>query len=119
MDIKSLEGQTFVPEFNGNKKLPKGEQVTADLYYPGIEEYEPFAAGRGKDPDAIGLIKLCVKGLRHLSENGQAIETGEQLVKCRRGTLNDLVNELFLHILTVNRMTAEQEKNSEGQSSSS
>ncbi len=119
MDIKSIEGQEYVPEFNGNKKLPKGVQVVVVLRYPTIEQYEPFAGNRDKDPDAIGLVRFAVTGIRNLSENGKAIETGEALVRCRRGVMSDLVNELFVHVLTVNRLAAAQEKNSGGQSSSS
>ena len=119
MDIKSLDGETYVPEFNGNRKLPKGEQVTVTLRYPTIEQYEPFAGSRDKDPDALGLIRFAVTGIRNLAENGKAIETGGDLVACRRGLMSDLVNELFVHILTVNRMSGAQEKNSGGRSSSS
>ena len=119
MDIKSLSDETYVPTFNGNRELPKNQQVSVALEFPSIEGYEPFAGTGDRPPDAIGLVRKYVKGITNLTNNAEPIETGEQLVKRHRGLLSDLVNELFVQILTRNRMTGEQEKNSEGQSSSS
>jgi hypothetical protein len=119
MDIKSLEGETYIPKFNGNQELPKHQQVSAVLEFPTIEAYEPFAGTGDNPPDAIGIVRKYVKVLTNVTSNGAPIENGEQLVKCRRGVLSDLVNELFVRILTRNRLTGEQEKNSEGQPSSS
>jgi hypothetical protein len=88
-----------------------------DLYLPGLEEYEKYIDKDG--PDSIGLTKLCVKKLINLKENGVEIGDGKQLVKCRAGIMRDLMIEITAEIILRNRLTAEQEKNSGGPSSSS
>lgn len=119
MDIKTLDGETYIPKFRGNDKLPKHEQISVVLEFPTIEGFEPFAGTDERPVNAIGLIRKHVRSITNLTNNGEPVETGDQLVKRRRGVLSDLVNELTVEILTRNRMTAAQEKNSEGQSSSS
>ena len=116
MEVTSKLTETYVPKFNKNRELPKAEQVVVTLKYLTIEEFEPFA---GERLDTVGLLKKCIVEIKNLRHNKKPVTTGEELVKCIRSRLSDLAVELSTKILLANRIEEEEEKNSEGQLSSS
>ena len=116
MEVTSKLTEVYVPKFNKNQELPKAEQVVVTLKYPTIEGFEPFS---GEQLDTVGLLKKCVVEIKNLAHNKKAITTGKELVECTRSVLNDLAVELSTKILLANRIKEEEEKNSEGQPSSS
>jgi len=116
MEVTSKLTEVYVPKFNKNRELTKAEQVVVTLKYLTIEEFEPYA---GEKLDSIGLLKKIVVEIKNLTHNKKPVTTGEELVKCTRSVLNDLGIELSTKILLANRIKEEEEKNSEGQSSSS
>lgn len=115
MNIRTKSESTYVPKFNGNRSLPEAEQVKVELEHPTIKQWERLQGQSGLD--TIGLIEGYVRRIRNLQNNGEEITSGKELVQCRRGAFADLAAELFIHLASVNRMTEEQEKNSDGPSS--
>lgn len=114
MQVESKLRETYVPEFNKNKELPEDEQVIVTLKYPTLEEFEELA---GTATMSVKLLKKCVVKIEHLRHNGDEITDGTMLLKQVRGELAELSNELYLKILTANRISENEEKNSERQPS--
>jgi hypothetical protein len=65
------------------------------------------------------VIRNHVKRIDNLEHNGQMITDGKMLMQQVRGKLSDLTIELYQKFLGANRIEDDDEKNSEGQSSSS
>lgn len=109
MRVESKLRETYIPEFNGNKDLPEDEQVVVTLKYPSLEEFEEIA---GMQMMSVKLLKKCVVKIERLQHNDDEITDGTMLLKQVKGELSELSNELYLKILTANRISEDEEKNS-------
>lgn len=93
-----------------------GKQIVATLKYPTIEEYEQYSQ-IGKPLNAMAMLENHVTNITNLTLDGKEIKDGVTLVKARR-KVSRLADELVLQIISESEMEVEEEKNSEGQSSS-
>lgn len=118
MEVTSKLSKVLIPKFNGNQDLPEVEQVAVHIKYPTSEEYEKLNVG---STGAVSLVKHCVpeNAIKNLAHNGNPITSGKQLANQVRGALTDLLVEIYTDIVTANRVTESEAKNSDGQSSSS
>jgi len=114
MKLESKLRETYIPKFNKNRELPEDEQVIVTLKYPEIEEFEEVA---GTPAMTVKLLRKCVVKIERLEHNGEMIIDGTMLLKQVRGELSELSTELYLKIITANRVSEEEEKNSERQPS--
>ena len=116
MELKSKLSGILIPKFNRNRELPEVEQVAVHIKYPTSEEYERLAGGK---TGAIALVRECVpeNAIKNLAHNGNPVTNGRELVRQVRGLLSDLIVEIYTDIITANRLTEDEEKNSDGQSS--
>jgi len=114
MKVESKLREEYIPKFNRNRDLPEDEQVVVTLRYPSLEEFEELA---GTSAMTVKLLQKCVVKIERLEHNGEPVVDGVALLKQVRGKLADLSSELYLKILTANRVSEEEEKNSEGQPS--
>ncbi len=131
MKITFREENIFVPEFEGNDKLPESEQIKVYWNYPNSAEAQDIRGFRnprmtisGKKAkkkadeamevevfvDSILAVKKLVYKIENLEVNGQRIETGEVLTLTKG--MAALVSEISAEILATMDRTKDDLKNS-------
>ena len=109
MELTIAKDADFIPEFNGNKALPEGEQVVVRIKVPTPREqsmvYEHSTQGANFNfPMAVTRYVTRVSNLKI---NGRSVETGRDIVD--QPGLTSLVEEIGLHIATLMRFSDEEE----------
>lgn len=111
ISIASLAPTTFVPHWRGNRELPEAEQVKAEVRFPTVEEWEPYAAESVGKMDAIAVVKAFTTKIENLTIGEEKIETAADLVRQRKHVVGDLISELFLYIVAGTELQGDRSKN--------
>lgn len=124
MKVTASLNELYVPEWNGNRKLPEADQITAEIIWPTGEEIETLvgtkmsiAEGQKSEGEVrvwfnVGkILRDHVGKITNLDimEGGKAkkIKSGAELADCREPKLRGLVDEF--RVLVTKRADMEEE----------
>ncbi len=108
MELKTIKKNTnFIPEFNGNKKLPDTDQIRITIKnFPTALEaksYKNFKYSGSGDVQLnyndTYMILNCVGVIRNLIIDKKEIKNGEDLVKSKCLGLDDFITEIRNYVL--------------------
>ena len=117
MKIKSVVlEKEFVPEFNGNKELPKGEQIVVEIkkHISNVQlaQYKKFVfkdGGTVVEYDDVSIMAFHIGNLRNLEDDNGAIKTGVDLADSTNKLLYPLMVEIRQYLLKVEETLTEGE----------
>jgi hypothetical protein len=111
MKVQIKRTDTYVPKWNGNRKLPESEQVKVHYHFLSFEEQERlvkvdennktvlnFAGGVASQVDTIDNLTVEADG------EEKAITTGGELVA--EPAVADLAMEVWRHLQSLDPMSA-------------
>ena len=120
MKIKSVVlEKEFIPEFNGNKELPKGEQIVVEIKKHisnlNMARYKKFInkmdGSMSIEYDDSKILGLHVGDIKNLEEdNGTKIKNGVDLADSTNKNLYDLMVEIRRYLLDAGETLTEGEK---------
>lgn len=101
MKIKSVElPKTFIPEFNGNRELPKAEQIVVHIkeHVSNVQlaQYKKFKYKDGAtivEYDDISIMAYHVGNIDNLEDGNGKIDTGATLADSKNKMLYPLMTE--------------------------
>ena len=117
MKIKSVVlEKEFIPEFNGNKELPKGEQIVVEIkkHISNVQlaQYKKFVfkdGGTVVEYDDVSIMAFHIGNLRNLEDDNGAIKTGVDLADSTNKLLYPLMVELRQYLLNIGETLTEGE----------
>jgi hypothetical protein len=132
MKLTAKGSYTYIPEFNENRTLPKGQQIAVEIIRPKVEErdalfhfdylQEPSSSGTSlKQANNVGLaLRRHVGAIVNLSadypDGEKQIISGKDLAEAPLFGAAALVNELFLEVIS-DKLREDEKKISESPSS--
>lgn len=124
MKLVSVAKEAWTPDWNGNLKLPKAEQVAIHLTYPTIEEKEGVSNieyVKGKSGDIHGfkiiydtayLLKNHVPKIENLVHEVDGkeknIKSGEELLQATHKSLQSLVQMIVSRLTMADEVVNEK-----------
>lgn len=119
MKIKSVVlEKEFIPEFNGNKELPKGEQIVVEIKKHisnlNMAKYKKFInkmdGSLSIEYDDGKILGLHVGDIKNLEDDNGPIKNGIDLADSTNKNLYDLMIEIRNYLLNAGETLTEGEK---------
>jgi len=127
MKLISQTKEAWIPEWNGNRNLPKSEQVIVHLSYPTIEQKENISNIeyiRGKDGDVTAfkikynteyLLTNHVPKIENLVDEvdgkERAIKNGADLLNSKNRGVQQLVQKIVARLTSADDIDEDTVKN--------
>jgi len=121
MVIKTVKKEkSFIPKFNGNSDLPKGEQIVVSIKnFPTIADVKSYTKISFNSDNSMSItypndavmLSKCVGAISNIEIEGEEpIVNGSDLAKSSVYELSDLVSEIRDYLVKQTEVLPEKEK---------